>query len=179
MTTIAFTGMAGSGKTEAVKIAENKGIRIVRMGDIIWDEVTKRGLKINDENVAYIATKMRETQGKDFWAQQTLKKIQDFPLIIDGVRSYEEVMTFKKKLTDFILVAIHASPKVRHQRILGRRRQDDAININQVKKRDIRELTWGIGNVIAMADKMFINEGSLEDLHIFVENLLERNKANF
>jgi len=176
MTTIAFTGMPGSGKTEAVKIAEKKGIRIVRMGEIIWDEVKKQGLTVNDETVAYIATKMREIQGKDFWAQQTLKKIQDDSLIIDGVRSYEEVMTFKKKLENFILVAIHASPQIRYQRILGRRRIDDAINLTQIKKRDTRELTWGIGSVISMADKMFINEGSLEDLHIFVENLLEQNK---
>lgn len=175
MTTIAFTGMPGSGKTEAVKIAKNKGIMIVRMGEIIWHEVTKKGLEINEENVAYIATKMRETKGKDFWAQQTLKKIQDDSFIIDGVRSYEEVMTFKKKLEKFILVAIHASPQIRYQRILGRRRQDDALNLTQVKKRDIRELTWGIGSVISMADKMFINEGSLRDLHIFVENLIEKN----
>ena len=176
MTTIAFTGMPGSGKTEAVKIAENKGIRIIRMGEIVWDEVTKQGLEVNEENVAYIATKMRETKGKDFWAQQTLKKIQDDSLIIDGVRSYEEVMTFKKKLENFILVAIHSAPQIRYLRILGRRRRDDAINLTQVKKRDIRELTWGIGGVISMADKMFINEGSLEDLHIFVENLIEKNK---
>jgi dephospho-CoA kinase len=178
MTTIAFTGMPGSGKTEAVKIAEKKGIRIVRMGEIIWDEVKKQGLTINDKNVAYIATKMRETQGKDFWAQQTLKKIQDDALIIDGVRSYEEVMIFKKKLENFILVAIHAAPQIRYQRILRRRRRDDAINLTQVKKRDARELTWGIGCVISMADKMFINERSLDDLHIFVENLIEKNMAN-
>ena len=176
MTTIAFTGMPVSGKTEAVKCAEKKGIRIVRMGEIIWDEVKKQGLAINDETVACIATKMREIQGKDFWAQQTLKKIQDDSLIIDGVRSYEEVMTFKKNLGNFILVAIHASPQIRYQRILGRRRRDDAMNLTQIKKRDARELTWGIGSVISMADKMFINEGSLEDLYMFVENLLDQNK---
>ncbi len=172
MTIVAFTGMPGSGKTEAVKIAHRQGIKVVRMGDIIWDEVTRRGLRINEDNVGRIASELRVTQGKDIWARHALLKIREEFVIIDGVRSYEEVETFKKRLTDFTLVAIHASPTVRYHRILQRKRQDDATTLEQLKKRDARELAWGIGNVIAMADKMFINEGKLDELRIFVEKIL-------
>ena len=172
MTTVAFTGMPGSGKTEAVKIAQKQDIKVVRMGDIIWEEVKRRGLKINDDNVGRIASELRVTQGKDICAQRILLKIREDTVVIDGVRSYEEVETFKKRLTDFTLVAIHASPTVRYHRILQRQRPDDATTLEQVKKRDARELAWGIGNVIAMADKMFINEGNLDELRIFVDNVL-------
>jgi len=172
MTTVAFTGMPGSGKTEAVKIAQRQGIKVVRMGDIIWEEVTRRGLRINDDNVGRIASELRVTQGKDIWARRILLKIREDTVIIDGVRSYEEVETFKKRLRDFTLVAIHASPTVRYNRILQRKRTDDATTLEQLQKRDARERAWGIGNVIAMADKMFINEGNLDELRIFVEEVV-------
>ncbi|HEC81032.1 MAG TPA: hypothetical protein ENI42_01220, partial [Thermoplasmatales archaeon] len=38
MKTIAFTGMPGSGKTEAVKIAKELEIPVIRMGDCVWEE---------------------------------------------------------------------------------------------------------------------------------------------
>jgi dephospho-CoA kinase len=174
MTTLAFTGMPGSGKTEAVKIAHNWGIKVVRMGDIIWEEVSKQGFRITDENVGRIASELRVTQGKDIWAQRTLVQINEDPMIIDGVRSYEEVKTFKNNLTDFCLVAIHASPSTRYERILQRKRRDDATTLEQLKKRDARELAWGIGDVIAMADIMFINEGQLDDLQIFIKNVIKK-----
>ena len=68
MKIIAFTGMPFSGKSEAVEIAKKLGIPVVRMGDMVWDEVKKQGLEINDGNVGFIANKMRESHGMDIWA---------------------------------------------------------------------------------------------------------------
>ncbi|RKX48292.1 MAG: hypothetical protein DRP25_07625, partial [Thermotoga sp.] len=110
MKVIAFTGMPGSGKSEAVKVAREMRIPVIRMGDCVWEEVRKRGLELNDENVGRIANEMREKYGKDIWAKRTFEKIDPSwdIVVIDGIRNIEEVDFFREKLgKDFTLIAIH------------------------------------------------------------------------
>jgi dephospho-CoA kinase len=178
MKIIAFTGMPFSGKSEAVKIAKEQGIPVVRMGNMIWEETKKQGLELNDSNVGMIANNMRKTHGMDIWAKRTIKKIKSIKktdlLVIDGVRNIEEVETFEKKLgKDFVLVAIKVSDKARHKRAMMRGRKDDSRNLDLIKERDRRELSWGLGNVIASADSVITNEGNLEDFKVKVKNLLK------
>ncbi|MHB8584504.1 MAG: AAA family ATPase [Thermoplasmatota archaeon] len=164
MRAVAFTGMPGAGKSEAVESARAAGIPVVRMGDAVWEEVRRRGLPIVDENVGKVATEMRQTHGRGIWAVRTLEaihKIDAHEVVIDGVRNVEEVAAFREALGhDFVLVAIHASPNTRLERILARKRPDDAPDEATFRARDARELGWGIGSVIALADIMLVNEAS-------------------
>ena len=109
MKIIAFTGMPFSGKTEAVKIARKMNLDIIRMGDIVWEEVKKRGLKLNDKNVGFIANQMRDEFGKDIWAIKTIEKIKlknkAQTIVIDGVRCYEEVDRFYERLLEGLYYA--------------------------------------------------------------------------
>ena len=43
MKIIAFAGMPFSGKSEAVRIAKDYKIPVIRMGDMIWEETKKQG----------------------------------------------------------------------------------------------------------------------------------------
>jgi dephospho-CoA kinase len=164
--------MPGSGKTEAVKIALQRGIPVVRMGDIVWEEVKSQGLELTATNVGDIATSMRQSYGRDIWARRTLQKIKDDMIVIDGIRNYEEVETFRKELHDVTVVALHAAPDVRYQRMLARQRKDDALLVQHLRERDKRELTWGLGDVISMADVMYINEKDIKSLYEFTNGLL-------
>ena len=64
MKILAFTGMPCSGKTEAVKVAKEMDIPVIRMGDAVWREVKHQGLELNDKNVGDVANNMREKHGK-------------------------------------------------------------------------------------------------------------------
>ncbi|HID25347.1 MAG TPA: flagellar hook-basal body complex protein FliE [Thermoplasmata archaeon] len=175
MRVIAFTGMPGSGKSEAVKVAKKLGINVVRMGDCVWEEVKKRGLELNDENVGRVADEMRKKHGMDIWARRTLGKIErsQDKIVIDGIRNMEEMDFFRKELgKDFLLVAIHASPETRYKRLLERKRDDDTLSVDKVKERDARELRWGLGILIALADVIIINEGFLEEFKTKIKTLL-------
>jgi dephospho-CoA kinase len=164
---IGFAGMPFSGKSEAVKIAKEMKIPVIRMGDIVWKEVINRNMKINDKNVGYIANEMRKKHGKNIWAKKTIEEIKDLKdtkyLVIDGIRNLEEVETFKKKLEgNFILVGIELSDKTRYERALKRNREDDSKDLEKIKKRDKRELGWGLGSVIASSDIIVSNEKDIE-----------------
>lgn len=174
MHAVAFTGMPGAGKSEAVKVAEEMGIYIIKMGDEVREEAKKRGIKLTDENLGKIADELRKEKGKDIWARKCIEKLKDKDIVvIDGIRNIEEVEAFRQKIKNFILVAIHASPKVRYERIAKRGRSDDSISIEKMKERERRELSWGLGDVIAMADIVIINEGSLEEFRRKIKEFLE------
>jgi dephospho-CoA kinase len=185
MKIIAFTGMPFSGKTEAVEIARKMDIEIIRMGDLVWEEVKKRGLKISDKNVGFIANEMRDKFGKDIWAVKTIEKIKEKTnlksLLIDGIRSFEEVERFKKSLgNNFILIAINSTDYLRHKRALNRGREDDSKLVTEIKERDIREIKWGIKNTIELSDIIVSNNGTKKDLKNkiieILNNLLKNDK---
>lgn len=178
MKIIAFTGMPFSGKSEAVQIARKKGILVFRMGDLVWEETKRQGKKLDDKNVGEIANSMRVKFGKDIWAKRTIDKIKSFNekniVVIDGIRNNEEIEAFKKELgNDFVLVAITSSDEARMKRAMNRGREDDSKNLSYIKERDRRELGWGLGGVIASADIVVSNEGTIEEFRNKIKKILE------
>jgi len=179
MRVLAFTGMPFSGKSEAVKIAKEMNIPVIRMGDMIWEEVKKRKLELSDKNVGTIANQMREEHGKDIWARRTLEKIKSIEnnnfIVIDGIRNVEEIDLFKRYFQgDFVVVTVESSDDIRQKRALTRYREDDSRDLQKIKERDNRELNWGLGKVIESANIVVLNEGSVEDFHKKIRDILER-----
>lgn len=93
-------------------------------------------------------------------------------VIIDGIRNYEEVEYFATNMINFSIIAIFANRFTRLQRILKRNRPDDIQNMEELIARDNRELTWGIGKVIALSDYMIVNDATLEDFREKSYNLI-------
>jgi len=61
------------------------------------------------------------------------------------------------------LMAVHSSPRTRFQRLQRRGRADAPGSWEEFLERDLRELSWGLGGLIAVADRMIINEGTLDE----------------
>jgi dephospho-CoA kinase len=179
MKIIAFTGMPCSGKTEAVQIVKDMEIPVIRMGDMVWEETKKQGFELDDQNVGTVANKMRKIHGKDIWAKKTVDKIKTLDsfslLVIDGIRNMEEIEVFKEELgNNFILIAIEASTETRRKRALSRNRKDDSKNIKDLEERDKRELSWGLGVVIASADIVISNERNIDDLQEKIKDIFNK-----
>jgi dephospho-CoA kinase len=167
MKIVAFTGMPASGKSEAVQLAKDKGIPIVRMGELVWEETRRQDKPLDDKHVGDVASSMRKKFGMDIWAKRTVEKIHSLKksshLIIDGVRNMEEIEYFKKELgLDFLVVSIDASDELRRKRAIARGRTDDSKNLKDLEERDKREIRWGLQKVIADADIIILNNGSLD-----------------
>jgi len=167
--------MPGCGKEEVLSVAQELGFSIVRMGDVVREEARRRGLPITDAAVGGLAHAERQAHGYGVWAERTLPRIQGERVLVDGLRGRAELDVFRKAFGGHLTVlAIHASPTTRYQRMMKRRRKDDAPGYEAFQARDVRELGWGLGEVIATADVMLVNEGPLEDFRRQARETLER-----
>lgn len=183
---IAITGMPLAGKTEVSKIAKKLGLPVISMGDAVRQEALKRGINSDGESIGRFILKLREEMGPDAVAKicgNIIETINNNTVVVEGVRSLQEINYFKLKFDKIIIIAVHAAPKTRFQRGLLRGRDDDPKTFKEFETRDLRELEIGIGSVIALADYMIINEGPLEDTlntakKIFTEILKKSQTIN-
>jgi len=169
--------MPGAGKTLAAEYAKKMSYPVVVMGDVIRDEVKQRGLKPTPENLGEIMLKIRRDEGQGAVAKRCIPKIENEEgpvVIIDGVRSLEEVEEFRKAFQNFSLITIYCSPKARFKHLFKRDRSDDPDLWSEFIERDLRELRVGLGSAIAMADYTVLNEGSKAQLKSTVQRLIRR-----
>jgi len=179
---VGVAGMPGSGKAVVARVAKEKGYAIVVMGDEIREETKLRGLELTPENVGKIMLKLREEEGPTVVAKKCVPKIAnstaDF-VLVDGIRSLHEVYEFEKNFPQFVLVAVHSSPETRFGRLFRRSRSDDPKGWKVFVERDLRELSVGQGSVIAMADYMIVNDGTLEEFKAKIQEALEAATAKW
>jgi dephospho-CoA kinase len=173
---LGLTGMPGSGKSLVVNVAKEQDYDIVTMGDIIREETKKRDLELTRENVGKVMLALRREEGPAVVAKRCLPKLtksKSSKIIVDGIRSLDEIDEFKRNLKKFTHIGVHASPETRFQRLFNRARPDDPKNWEDFNERDMRELSVGLGNAITMAEKMIINEGPINAVKIDIREALE------
>jgi len=174
MKVLLLTGMPGSGKSEAVKVAEEMGIPVHHMGGMVREMVKAKGFEADRANMQAVADGERKKFGADIWARRTARLITSTPIVvIDGTRSLEEVAYFRKELGQALtVVCVHGSPRTRWERISRRGRGDDPRTFEELQMRDQNELRWGLGEVIATADVMLVNEEGKGTLRAQMRRLL-------
>lgn len=168
--------MPGSGKGIVASVARSLGFQIVRMGDVIREEAQKRDAKIGET-----AIQLRKEYGKFVIAERCVERIKNLSkssneqsdlYIIEGIRSPFEVEVFRKNFPDFKVLSVNSSPETRFKRLLNRKRTDDSHIKSEFEIRDKRELKFGIGEVIATADYVVVNEGSMKRFKNIVRSIL-------
>ena len=170
-----ITGMPGSGKDEFIKVARTHGWKDYHMGDTVRKYARMNGINENDGSIGAFSNRERELYGMDIWARRLVEEIKEKNhVIVDGLRNIEEFSYFQKVSPNLVLVAIHTDRDERLKRIVRRQRPDDIREMDELVKRDERELSWGIGKAISLADYMIVNDSTLEEFKANVESLLER-----
>ncbi|MBX5329254.1 MAG: AAA family ATPase [Candidatus Bathyarchaeota archaeon] len=162
---VGLAGMPGAGKSLVVSAAKEMGYGIVVMGDVVREETTRRGLELNPQNIGKIMLELREKEGKSVIAKMCIPKIenaQESKILVDGIRSLNEVEEFKRHFPKFTLIAVHSPPETRFKRLYHRQRSDDPASWEIFHERDTRELSVGLGEAIAMAEHLIVNEEKYE-----------------
>ncbi len=177
---IGLAGMPGAGKTTLAAVALEMGYSVVSMGDVIRDEAIKRGLKPTSKNLRKLVFKIREELGPTIVAEKSIEKCVEAlgkVVIIDGVRSMDEVCLFRASFRRFWLIVVQARSERRFQNLYARRRSDDPRRFTEFLERDEQEKRLGIEAVLEQADETVVNEGSLKELKAKAGEILGRFKS--
>jgi dephospho-CoA kinase len=173
---IGVAGMPGAGKAVIRRSAESLGCSVVIMGDEIREEAKRRGLEPTPENIGRVMIELRKEEGATTVAKRCIPKIEEAKsniVLVDGIRSLDEVEEFKRHFANFSLIAAHSSPEARFQRLSKRKRSDDPRGWSVFHERDLRELSVGQGDVIALADFMIVNEGTYDEFKAEATKVLQ------
>jgi len=173
---IAIVGVPGAGKSEASKYFHQKNFPVIRFGGITDEGLRNQNLPLTQVHEKKFRESLREELGMEAYAiknepkiRQELKKSDT--IVLDGLRSWEEYVYLKEKFPDLYLLAIYASPEIRHQRLHVRKERQ--LTIKEAINRDIAEiLNLHMAPPIALADYLINNESSLEELNKKLDQFL-------
>lgn len=179
MRVIGTVGLPGSGKGEAAAVAEEQGVPVVVMGDVIREECRRRGLD-PAEHHGEMAGTLREEEGDDAIAARSIPRIRASAaesaadaVLVDGLRSMVEAERFREAFgDDFTLVAIRAPFELRADRLSERGRDESDSDLEALRERDERELDLGLGETLDAADVEIDNTGSLASFRERVREVL-------
>lgn len=176
---LAFVGMSGAGKTEAVAYLEKKGIPFVRFGDITDEGVQELGLPLTPRNERMFREKMRREFGMGAYAIKAKPKVdsllEEYNVVaIDGLYSWEEYVFLKKIFSGLVLCHVFTEPQRRYERLAHRPVRP--LTPTESRDRDMAEIEQlDKGGPIAIADYLIENNGdNLTDLYQKINSLLSR-----
>jgi dephospho-CoA kinase len=173
---VGIAGMPGAGKSVVAQVAKKLGASIIVMGDEVRRETRRRGLPLTPQNLGHVMLQMRREEGPETVAKRCLPLIlqaESSLVVVDGIRSIPEAQYFRKTLPHFRLLALHSSPETRFTRLFKRKRSDDPANRATFRERDQRELHVGLGQAIATADAMIVNEGGKREFEDAIRRVLQ------
>jgi dephospho-CoA kinase len=175
MKVIGVVGLPASGKGEFSRIAAGMGIPVVVMGDVIRDAVRAAGLPVTDKNLGSMAGALRKEGGMAAIAERSLPAIAQQKaavVLVDGIRGDAEVDFFRTRFPEFILIGVDAPFATRLARINARNRADDVQDASDLTARDSREISWGLGRALTLADYLIMNDGGMEEFAHKARHLL-------
>lgn len=172
---IGLTGTNGAGKGEVAAYLAKKGYVYFSLSDLIREELLKNGKEVTRDNLIKKGNELREKFGPDILAKLIMKRVKE-KAVVDSIRNPNEV-EYLRKQKNFILLAIDSPVELRYDRVKKRGRVESASTLQEFIKKEEEEMTnlekgQQIQNCMKMADFVVINDGSLEDLHQMLEEML-------
>ena len=174
---VCLTGMPGAGKSTIANGLQEKGYKIINMGNEVRAEAKRRNLEPTGQNLGKLMLELREKNGPSAVAkliEPLITNSQSDVIVIDGIRSNAEI-EFLKQIGTVKILSIHASIDTRFDYLTKRGRTDDPENRDNFNERDQRELGVGISTSIALADETISNNNlSIEQLVDEAFNIIQR-----
>lgn len=190
-TIIGITGSFGAGKGElADYLVKNKDFIHFSVSSYIAEEVKKRNLKVDRENLRIVANEIRLQKGPGFIVERLYEDAEKIEnnCVIESIRTPGEVKTLQEK-DNFYLFAVDADPKIRYQRMKVRASEKDNVTFEEFLEAERKEMEnkdpakQNIQECIKLADYKMENNSTRKNLYIQVDKALKdilsrKNKNN-
>lgn len=180
MNVYCVTGYPASGKSTATDYLKDK-IPVIVMGDIVRRLANERAGIPEDKGreIGEWATEQREIHSQTVFAEETCDIIsdeysEDEKVVIDGIRSVEELSVFEEAFESVTVILIDAPFDVRYKRVVERERDSEESNYTKedFRERDAQEDGWGLGELVEKADVRIDNTNSLQHLYDNLDSIL-------
>jgi dephospho-CoA kinase len=169
-----IVGMPASGKNIARVYAESAGIAYFATGDLVRQEVIRRGLEPTGINTAAVSTDLRDSDGLGVTRialEAALESGLDVAFL-EGMRSWPEIELISEK-AKVTVIAFVAPIELRLKRVVERGRPDDSAAGFTI--RDRREIDYGASVPIALADEYVLNTGTMDDALQELDKIMKRH----
>ena len=177
---IGITGPNAAGKGEVAACLVAKGFAYHSLSDVLRDELDRAGLAPTRENLIACGNRLRAEHGPGALAQRILPRLGARD-VVDSIRNPAEVEELRER-AGFVLIGVDASIEERFRRAVSRGRPGDGPTFEEFRDREARENSpdptrQQLARTFAMADHTLANDGTLEDLHRRVRDLMRRLEA--
>ena len=184
MIIVGITGTIAAGKGVVVDILKELGFRHYSVREFITQEVVRRGLPVNRDNLVAIGNELRATHGPGYLAEKLYEQaaLAGENCVIESIRTLGEVAVLRaaalKTKGRFYLFAIDADQGLRYGRVTQRGSSTDLISFEQFQRDEAREMESDDPNkqnlkaCIGSADYRFTNNSALSDLKWQVNSAL-------
>jgi len=176
---IGLSGTNSSGKDTVAEYLQGAGFAVVSLSDILRDEMRKRGIEINRENMIETGNLLEEEWGAGSLAKIAIKEYGNKrKLVISSIRKLAEI-DFLKKNPDFKFIFVDALIEMRYERILKRKREgEEKITLEEFKRQEEIEMSGqgsqNLGYCKEKAEIQIDNSGTLGELYHKIEGVIEK-----
>ena len=174
---LAVVGLAGTGKSEVVRlITEKQAFTVVYFGGVVLEEVERRGLEVNQTNERAVREELRATHGMAAMAILSLPKITDAlgqgeDVLIDGLYSFAEYEILTQAGLPLLTIAVHADRDIRAERLSNRPTRP--LTRDEMNARDDAEIrNLDKAPPIVLADHHVLNNGDMAALKTRIRALI-------
>lgn len=178
---IGITGTFCAGKGTIVEYLQEKGFKHYSMSGYITQEIIRRGLEVNRDNMILVANDLRAKNSPSFIAEELYReaKRNGGNSVIESLRTLGEINSLKNK-EKFYLFAVDAKRKTRYERSQSRKSDKDSVTFEKFCEQEDLEMTstdpnkQNISKCIPLADFIFENNGTVEELHHKIDEVLKK-----
>jgi dCMP deaminase len=177
---IGITGTHSAGKGTIADILVSKGFKHYSVRDFLVEEIKRRGIDVNRDNMVLVANDMRQQNSPSYIVEEMYRNASadGGDIIIESLRTPGEIMSLRDK-PDFHMVAIDADPKTRYRRVLERGSATDQVSFEKFLDDELREIDnidpakQNLKKCIEMSELKLMNDGTVEELRVKVEQILK------
>jgi len=178
---VGITGTLGAGKGTIVSLLAGRlGFAHYSVRDYLTHEIQRRRMPVNRDTMVEVANELRAAHTPSYLVErlheQALAAGGD--CVIESLRTPGEVEALRGR-GSFVLLAVDARPELRYERIRRRGSSTDGVSFEHFLADEEREMRsedpnhQNLSRCIGMADHVFRNDGTIDELYERVEKTIE------
>ena len=177
---VGITGTFGAGKGTIVDFLKEEGFSHYSVREFLIEEISKRGLDANRDNMVLVANDLRAKFGASYIVEELFRKAKEKggDAVIESVRCVGEVEALREK-DGFVFWAVEADVEIRYTRIVERKSSTDGVSFQDFARQESAEMEnvdstkQNLKACIEMADVCFRNDWTALELKGKVEKVLK------